>query len=132
MASLPTRKLGKFGPEVTAMGLGLMGLSTFYGAIDADEERFKLLDRSYELGCRFWDSSDRYGDSEDLIGKWFKRTEKRDQVGWPLNNTSGSVRDCIGHLTSFERSSSLPSSDTHKAGPSEVIRNTFDRPASRV
>jgi predicted aldo/keto reductase-like oxidoreductase len=99
MASLPTRKLGKFGPEITAMGLGLMGLSTFYGAIEADGERFKLLDRSYELGCRFWDSSDMYGDSEDLIGKWFKRTGKRDQVCWALHNTSGSVRDCICHLT---------------------------------
>ena len=57
-AKLPTRKLGKNGPEVTALGLGLMGLSMCYGAPPPDEERFKVLDRAYELGCTNWDSSE--------------------------------------------------------------------------
>jgi aryl-alcohol dehydrogenase-like predicted oxidoreductase len=70
---LPTRKLGKNGPEVTALGFGAMGLSAFYGEVASDEERFKILDRTYELGQTNWDSADIYGDSEDLIGKWFKR-----------------------------------------------------------
>ncbi|PSS27093.1 hypothetical protein M430DRAFT_94091 [Amorphotheca resinae ATCC 22711] len=77
---LPTRKLGKNGPEVTALGLGLMGISAFYGATQPDEERFKVLDRAYELGQTFWDSADMYQDSEDLIGRWFKRTGKRDEI----------------------------------------------------
>ncbi|KAL2041262.1 hypothetical protein N7G274_006207 [Stereocaulon virgatum] len=77
---LPTRKLGKNGPEVTALGFGAMGLSAFYGAPEPDEERFKVLDRAYELGERNWDSADVYMDNEDLIGKWFKRTGKRDQI----------------------------------------------------
>ncbi len=77
---LPTRKLGKNGPEVTALGFGLMGLSAFYGKPESDEERFKVLDRALELGETFWDSADIYQDSEILVGKWFKRTGKRDQI----------------------------------------------------
>ncbi|KAK4693869.1 pyridoxine 4-dehydrogenase, partial [Lecanoromycetidae sp. Uapishka_2] len=77
---LPTRKLGKDGPAVTALGFGAMGLSAFYGKPEPDEERFKVLDRAYELGEHFWDSADIYQDNEDLIGKWFKRTGKRDEI----------------------------------------------------
>lgn len=77
---LPTRKLGKNGPQVCALGFGLMGLSAFYGDVESDEERFKVLDRAYELGQNFWDSADIYKDSEDLVGKWFKRTGKRDEI----------------------------------------------------
>lgn len=77
---LPTRKLGKNGPEVTALGLGLMGISAVYGAPKPDSERFAVLDRAYELGQTNWDSADVYGDSEELIGKWFARTGKRDEI----------------------------------------------------
>lgn len=57
-----------------------MGLSAFYGQAEPDEVRFKVLDRALELGETFWDSADAYLDSEDLVGKWFKRTGKRDQI----------------------------------------------------
>jgi len=67
--SLPTRKIGK--DNVTAIGFGLMGLSAFYGPIENDEERFKVLDAAIEEGCTFWDSADIYGDNEDLVGKWY-------------------------------------------------------------
>lgn len=98
---LPTRQLGKNGPQVTALGFGAMGLSAFYGAPAPDEERFKVLDRAYELGETNWDSADVYMDrfappfhppiyinppetdpppSEDLIGKWFARTGKRSDI----------------------------------------------------
>ncbi|KAI9841660.1 MAG: hypothetical protein M1837_000454, partial [Sclerophora amabilis] len=80
MPQLPTRQLGKNGPQVTALGFGAMGLSAFYGQAESDEERFKILDRAFELGEVFWDSADVYMDNEDLIGKWFKRTGKRDQI----------------------------------------------------
>lgn len=68
MPQLPTRKLGKNGPQVTAIGYGAMGLSAYYGATKPDEERFKILDKCYDDGELFWDSADVYGDSEDLIG----------------------------------------------------------------
>ncbi|KAI9734710.1 MAG: hypothetical protein M1818_006697 [Claussenomyces sp. TS43310] len=77
---LPTRKLGKNGPQIVALGFGTMGLSAFYGKTASDEERFKVLDKAYELGATNWDSADIYGDSEDLLGKWFKRTGKRDEI----------------------------------------------------
>ncbi|KDR78218.1 hypothetical protein GALMADRAFT_245281 [Galerina marginata CBS 339.88] len=75
---LPTRKIGK--DDVTAIGFGLMGLSAFYGPIESDEDRFKVLDAAVEAGCTNWDSADVYGDSEDLVGKWFKRTGKRNEI----------------------------------------------------
>lgn len=74
------RQLGKNGPRVPALGFGAMGISVGYGAAEGDEDRFKVLDRAYELGQTFWDSADVYGDSEELIGKWFKRTGKRDEI----------------------------------------------------
>jgi aryl-alcohol dehydrogenase-like predicted oxidoreductase len=66
---LPTRKIGN--DTVSAIGYGGMGLSAFYGPTLPDEERFKLLDTVYERGVTLWDTADIYGDSEDLIGKWY-------------------------------------------------------------
>ncbi|CAG9956689.1 unnamed protein product [Clonostachys rosea f. rosea IK726] len=71
------RRLGQNGPRVPAVGLGLMGVSMGYGPIDSDEQRLKLLDRAWELGCTSWDTADVYGDSETLIGKWFKLHPER-------------------------------------------------------
>ncbi|KAI0816713.1 aldo/keto reductase [Xylaria sp. FL0064] len=79
--STPLRQLGKNGPMVPALGFGLMGLShNIYGELASDEERFAILDRAHELGLRFWDSADLYGDSEELLGKWFRRTGKRNDI----------------------------------------------------
>ncbi|KAK3934692.1 NADP-dependent oxidoreductase domain-containing protein [Diplogelasinospora grovesii] len=75
--SLPTRRLGNNGPQISAVGLGLMGLSLAYGTIGSDEERFAILDRAWELGCTNWDTSDMYGDSEELLGKWFRLHPER-------------------------------------------------------
>lgn len=59
-SSIPTRKLGKGGPSVPALGFGLMGLSVAYGTVPSDEERFTVLDRAVELGATFWDTSEYY------------------------------------------------------------------------
>lgn len=75
--ALPTRHLGRDGPQVTALGFGLMGLSSFYGHIDPDEERLQFLDYVYSHGELFWDTSDAYGDSEGLVGKWFRKHPER-------------------------------------------------------
>jgi aryl-alcohol dehydrogenase-like predicted oxidoreductase len=78
---LPTRQLGVNGPQVTALGFGVMGLSfAFYGKPLPEEEQLKFLDRAFEMGQVNWDTADVYGDSEIVIGNWFRRTGKRDQV----------------------------------------------------
>ncbi|KAJ7670089.1 NADP-dependent oxidoreductase domain-containing protein [Mycena polygramma] len=73
-----TRKIGN--STFSGIGFGAMGISTWYGAVESDEERFKVLDAAHAAGCVFWDTADIYGDSEVLIGKWFKRTGKRDDI----------------------------------------------------
>ncbi len=86
MAKVPTRQLGKNGPQVSALGFGAMGLSAFYGSPAPDEERFKVLDRAIELGCTFFDTADIYGDNEDLLGKYFKKyPEQRKKVSIVVN-----------------------------------------------
>ncbi|CCL99237.1 uncharacterized protein FIBRA_01252 [Fibroporia radiculosa] len=76
--SLPTRKIGQH--VVSAVGYGCMGLSAFYGTPLPDEEGLKVLDAVYENGCTMWDTADVYADNEELLGKWFKRTGKRNEI----------------------------------------------------
>jgi aryl-alcohol dehydrogenase-like predicted oxidoreductase len=78
--AVATRHLGRGEPPVTAVGLGLMGLSAFYGKPMPDEERFAFLSHAYRVGERFWDSADAYADNEDVIGEWFRRSGKRGDV----------------------------------------------------
>jgi aryl-alcohol dehydrogenase-like predicted oxidoreductase len=77
---LPIRPLGRGGPEVVALGAGLMSMGGAYGYGGSDEERFTYLDRAYELGETNWDTANVYGDVEDVVGKWFKRTGKRNEI----------------------------------------------------
>lgn len=73
------RKLGRQGLEVSAMGLGCMGMSEFYGAAD-EGESLATLDRALELGINFWDTADAYGPftNEELLAKALKG--RRDRV----------------------------------------------------
>ena len=72
MASITIHQLGKNGLQASALGFGLMGPSMEHGQDESD--------RALELEERFWDNADVYGDSEDIIGKWFKQTDKRNEV----------------------------------------------------
>src|SRR5215471_16822387 len=64
------RTLGRGGPAVSAIGLGCMGMTGFYGPPD-EAEAIRTLRRAQELGCSFWDTSDAYGPhtNERLIGR---------------------------------------------------------------
>lgn len=64
------RKLGKSGLEVSAIGLGCMGMSEFYGASD-DRESMRLVRKAFELGVTFFDTADMYGvgHNEIIVGQ---------------------------------------------------------------
>jgi aryl-alcohol dehydrogenase-like predicted oxidoreductase len=76
---METRALGKQGLTVSAVGLGCMGMSEFYGEAD-EAESVATIHRAIELGCTFLDTADMYGPfkNEELVGRAIRG--RRDQV----------------------------------------------------
>jgi len=76
---LTKRRLGRQGLEVSALGLGCMGMSQSYGVPD-DEESLATIHRALELGVTFFDTAEAYGPylNEELLGRALKG--RREQV----------------------------------------------------
>ena len=103
--TMPKRKLGKNGPEVSALGLGAMSFAGFFGRAD-DETSLETLAAAEDAGINFWDTANIYGmgRSETVIGRYFKEIGAKTNItlatkasivpGPPrsINNEAGYIR----------------------------------------
>src|SRR5438105_12096920 len=86
------RQLGKSGLEVSAIGLGCMGMSFGYGPAGAEQEMIGVIRAAVDLGVTFFDTAEVYGPftNEELVGKAL--SPMREQVviatkfGWHIEN----------------------------------------------
>jgi aryl-alcohol dehydrogenase-like predicted oxidoreductase len=90
-------KLGSQGLEVSALGLGCMGMSAFYGPAQDDALMVSLIRRAVDLGVTFFDTADMYGPhtNEILLGKAIKGI--RDQV--QIATKFAFARDANGNVS---------------------------------
>jgi aryl-alcohol dehydrogenase-like predicted oxidoreductase len=91
------RKLGRSGPEVSAEGLGCMGMSEFYGGADEAEAR-RTIERALELGVDFLDSADMYGPftNERLVGEAIAARRDEVVVATKFGNVRGENGERLG------------------------------------
>jgi len=95
MFQVTTRRLGKNGPEVSAIGLGCMGMSEFYGS-GSEQESIATIHHAIDRGVTFLDTADMYGvgRNEELVGRAI--SDRRDKVF--LATKFGNVRGPAGEF----------------------------------
>src|SRR3954462_255226 len=95
MHQIGKRRLGKNGPEVSAIGLGCMGMSEFYGS-GSDAESIATIHHALDRGVTFLDTADMYGPftNEELVGRAIRG--RRDEVF--LATKFGNVRGQNGEF----------------------------------
>ena len=91
------RVLGKDGPRVSAVGLGCMGMSEFYGPRD-DEESTRTLHRALDEGVDFLDTADMYGvgRNEELVGRAIRGRRGEVVLATKFGNMRGPNGEFLG------------------------------------
>ena len=91
------RRLGKLGLSVSALGLGCMGMSEFYGPRD-DGESVRTIHRAVELGVTFFDTADMYGPfiNEELVGRALRPHRSRVVIATKFGNVRGPNGERLG------------------------------------
>ncbi|MBB3348359.1 aryl-alcohol dehydrogenase-like predicted oxidoreductase [Sphingomonas sp. BK069] len=116
MKTMPTRRLGSQGLQVSALGLGCMGMSEFYAGRD-EAESVATINRAIDLGVTFLDTADMYGvgANEELVGR-----AVRDRREWIVVATKfGNVRGEDGSFRGID-------------GRPEYVRQACDASLSRL
>jgi len=97
MFEIARRRLGRDGPEVSAIGLGCMGMSEFYGS-GSEQESIATIHHALDRGVNFLDTADMYGvgRNEELVGRAIKG--RRDEVflATKFGNVRGPGGDFLG------------------------------------
>ena len=94
---LPRRTLGRQGLEVSAIGLGCMGMSDFYG--DADEAtNLAVLNHAIDIGVNFLDTADMYGvgRNEELLGRVLETRRSEVILATKFGNVRAANGDFLG------------------------------------
>jgi len=92
-----TQRLGANGPAISTIGLGLMGMSEFYGPSE-DSRSIAVIHRALELGINFLDTADVYGSgtNEELVGRALKGRRDRAVLATKFGNVRGNDGAWLG------------------------------------
>lgn len=77
---MKTRTLGKNGPEVSAIGLGCMGMAAFYGQASSEEQAAEVIHRALDLGVTLFDTAEMYGPHTNEVQVGKALAGRRDQA----------------------------------------------------
>jgi aryl-alcohol dehydrogenase-like predicted oxidoreductase len=97
MHHVSKRRLGRDGPEVSAIGLGCMGMSEFYGSA-SDDESIATIHHALDRGVSFLDTADMYGvgRNEELVGKAIRDRRSEVFLATKFGNVRGENGEFLG------------------------------------